>query len=70
MQLVDYSFYFKNTIRFVLMHKIGYISNTYDIPYIKKLLFFFSINRLEDIDDVQGYIIFICLSFFLDAVLF
>ena len=70
MQLVDYSFYFKNTIRFVLLHKIGYLLNTYDIPYIKKLLFFFAVTRLEDIDDVQGYITCIYLSFFLGAVLF
>lgn len=70
MRQVDYYFHFKNSIRFILLHKLGNITNTYDIPYIRKLLFFFSINQLEDIDDVQGYITYIYLSFFLGAVRF
>lgn len=67
---VDYYFFYKYTIRFILMQKLNCIKNTYNIPNLKKLLFYFSINKLEDIDEVQGYIIYIYLSFFLVERLF
>ena len=52
---MDYYFLYKYISRQVLINKLGYITNTYKLPQISRLLFSFSLNRLEDLDDVQGY---------------
>ena len=64
----DYYFFYKYSLRFILFNKLNNISNIFVIPVINKLLFFFSINKLEDLDEVQGYIIYIYLNFFLDEM--
>jgi len=51
---VDYGFFYKNSVRLLSMHK-SYLINTFNIPFISKLMFIFSLNRIEDRDDVQGY---------------
>lgn len=63
----NYNFFYKNITRFILLNKLSnsLVKNTYNIPYIRKLKFFFTLNKLEDLDDVQIYIIYIYLNFFL-----
>lgn len=65
MRNVDLYFFYKHSVRFILLHKFSYLSNTFIVPSINKIICFFSLSKLEDYDDVQVYIIFICLSFFL-----
>lgn len=64
---VNYNFYFyyKYCIRHVLLNKLISFTNIYNIPYIKRLVFFFSASHLEDLSDPQLYIIFTFLNFFL-----
>lgn len=54
MREVDYTFFYKNSIRLLAMHKT-FLINTFNIPFISKLMFIFSLNRIEDKDEVQGY---------------
>jgi len=51
----DARFYYFHQIRHVLMNKIFISSNTYNIPSIVKLRYFFLLSRIEDIHDVQLY---------------
>lgn len=68
--MVDYYFYYKYNLRFLLLLKHGNIRNSYLIPNIMKMVLFFSLYKVEDLDDVQCYIIFIYLNFFLVVELF
>lgn len=63
--LFDYYFFYKYLVRFIISYKFNIIRNTYQLIAIKKLILFFAILNVEDIDDVQGYIIYIYLNFFL-----
>jgi hypothetical protein len=60
----DLFFSYKYTLRFMLINKYGDISNTYNLPKINKLLFFFSFKKLEDLDDVELYNCFYLFKFF------
>jgi hypothetical protein len=62
---LDYYFNYKNTYRFLLISKLGNIKNTYNIPKIKKVTFFFYFNKIEDLDDLQLYNSFYFFKFFL-----
>lgn len=62
---IDFLFTYKYTIRFLLINKLGYIKNTYSVPKIKKLIFYFSLKKLIDLDDVQIYNNFYLIKFFL-----
>lgn len=62
---IDFLFTYKYTLRFLLINKLGSIKNTYNIPKIKKLIFYFSLKKLIDLDDVQIYNNFYLLKFFL-----
>jgi hypothetical protein len=62
---IDFFFTYKYTLRFLLINKLGSINNTYNIPKIKKLIFYFSLKKLIDLDDVQIYNNFYLLKFFL-----
>jgi hypothetical protein len=67
----DNYFLYKNTIRLLLILKLSLLNrNTYFIPFIKKLQFFFSLFKSIDKDSISVYIIFIYLSFFLVKMLF
>ena len=68
--MIDYYFYYKYNLRFLLLLKHSTINNTHAIPSFVKMVLFFSLYKIDDIDDVQCYIIFIYLNFFLAAVLF
>jgi hypothetical protein len=62
---LDFLFTYKYTLRFLLINKLNSINNTYNIPKIKKLIFYFSLKKLIDIDDIQIYNNFYLLKFFL-----
>ena len=51
----DYNFFYKYVVRSILFNKLNNITNSYSIPYINKLVLFFSISKIEDIDHVRGY---------------
>jgi hypothetical protein len=51
----DYSFFYKNSIRFIVDMKANKIINFYDRVGINKIVFFFFVKNLEDVDDVQTY---------------
>lgn len=62
---IDYFFTYKNILRYVLINKIGYITNIYNIPKINKLKFLFYFTKLEDYDDTRIYNSIYLLKFFL-----
>lgn len=55
MLLIDYNSFYSYTIRQILVHKLVLFKNRYDIPKINKLLYFFNLTKIEDLDDVQIY---------------
>lgn len=63
--LVDSFFTYRYSLRFLLIHKLGYLNNTFNVPNMQKIFFFFNINKLEDIDEVQLYNNFYLFKFFL-----
>lgn len=67
--LDSYSTY-KYTIRNIIFRKNMHIYNSYMIPKISKIMYSFKLNKLEDLDDVQVYIIYIFLNFFLAGVVY
>lgn len=62
---IDLFFTYKYNLRFLLINKLGYLNNTYNIPSIKKLILYVPLKRLEDIDEVQIYNNFYLFKFFL-----
>lgn len=52
---IDLFFTYKYTLRFLLIQKLGYKYNTYTLPNISNLIFYFSIKKLEDIDNIEIY---------------
>jgi hypothetical protein len=62
--ILDPNFTYRYNLRFILINKIGGISNTLNVPSIDKVLFLFNLNRLEDIDDIQLYNNFYLFKFF------
>jgi hypothetical protein len=62
---IDFFFTYKYSLRFLLINKIVNIKNSYNIPNIQKIIFFFSLKKLEDIDNVQIYNNFYLFRFFL-----
>ena len=63
--IVDSFFTYRYCLRLILINKIGYINNTFNIPNMQKIFFFFNINKLEDLDEVQLYNNFYLFKFFL-----
>jgi hypothetical protein len=51
----DYYFFYKYLVRNILIYKLVRLQNAYIIPSIKKILFFFSLNNILDVNDVQVY---------------
>jgi hypothetical protein len=52
---IDLFFTYKYTIRFLLSHKLINNYNIHTIPNISKLVLYFSLNKLEDIDSIEIY---------------
>lgn len=69
MRNVDFYFYYKHSVRFIMLNKYPFLENTYLVPSVNKIICFFSLSKLEDFDDVQVYITFICSNFFLVVLL-
>jgi hypothetical protein len=65
MFILDYYFTYKNTLRFLLISKLGNIKNTNNIPNIKKIIYYFYFKKLENLDDVELYNCFYLFKFFL-----
>jgi hypothetical protein len=61
---VDFFFSYKYVLRFVLIQQYGFFFNTFQIPFLKNLLIFFSINDLEDLDDARSFNYFYLFKFF------
>lgn len=55
MEMVDYKFYYLYSIRTIMINKYFKINNVLSIPKITKLLFFFQLSKIEDLDDAQLY---------------
>lgn len=53
--MLDYFSTYKYSIRNVIIRKNNLIINSYKVPKISKINYFFRINKLEDLDDVQIY---------------
>jgi len=70
MLFIDFYFTYKNTIRFLLLNRSGNILNIYNIPKIKKLIFYFTFKKLEDKDEIQILNSFYLLKFFLGQNVF
>lgn len=68
MQKVDYNFFYKNTVRNILMNKINNVYNTHSIPSISKILFTFSLNRIDDTDSVRVYNYLYLFKFFFGKI--
>jgi hypothetical protein len=49
----DLYFHYKNVGRFLLIQK-AYCSNSYRIPLVKKIIIFFSIKNVVDLDDLRS----------------
>lgn len=61
---IDSSFNINNLIRFIMLHKIQ-IKNSFLIPKFSKIVCYFSLKNLEDLDDVKIYNYFYFFKFFL-----
>lgn len=52
---VDYTFFYKNVVRFILCQKALGIKNSYNIPYISKLVCYFSVAKIDDWTSAEYY---------------
>lgn len=59
----DILFNYNSITRFVLLHKLS-VENTFFIPSLHKLVCYFSIKNLEDLNDVKIYNYFFFFKFF------
>jgi len=55
MQTIDYSFFYKNSVRSLLLFKYVKLINSYGIPKISKFNYSFLISNILDTDDIQIY---------------
>lgn len=53
--MIDYNFFYKYSVRSIVIVKYIKIYNSFQVPFIFKLVYFFIISRIEDLDDVQIY---------------
>lgn len=60
----DLFFSYKNVLRFLLIHKCGYFENTYQLPIVKHLYVYFSLDDIVDFDDVTSFNYFYLFKFF------
>lgn len=72
--MIDFNHYFtyKNSLRFLIILKLGnlYNKNTYSIPCLSKLTYFFSLSKSVDKDNISILITFIYLNSFSVGMLF
>ncbi len=62
----DHFFTYKNSLRFLTILKLGklYYKNTYNIPFLLKLSFFFSLSKILDKDNISILNYFYLFKFF------
>ena len=60
----DFLFNYNNVIRFILLHK-DLSNNNYLIPNLCKVICYFPLKNLEDLDDVRVYNYFYLFKFFI-----
>lgn len=63
MILIDSYFNYKYITRYKLINKF-YLINTFNIPEIKKLIFLFHLEKIEDVNDIQFFNYFYLIKFF------
>lgn len=63
MTRTDILFNYNNTTRFVLLHKLS-VLNSFLVPSLHKLVCYFSVKNIEDLNDVKIYNYFFFLKFF------
>lgn len=63
---LDYFFTYKYSLRFLIILKLSnfYNKNTYNLPFLSKLSFFFSLSKSEDKDNISFYNYFYLFKFF------
>jgi len=63
---IDHYFTYKNSLRFLSLLKLGlyYNKNTYAVPFLTKLSFFFSLSKSVDKDNISIYNYFYLFKFF------
>jgi hypothetical protein len=63
---LDYYFTYKNSLRFLIFLKLGLLNNinTYNVPFLNKLTFFFSLSKSVDKDNISIYNYFYLFKFF------
>lgn len=55
MLFIEYNFFYKQVIRHILIQKLNICININNVPCINKMMFFFILSKIEDLDDVQIY---------------
>lgn len=64
MFLIDYLSFYKQTVRMLLIYKLNFLNNSYALPQITKLQFYFALRQLTDVDEVQIYNYFYLFKYF------
>lgn len=67
---IDYLFNYNYLLRFMLVHKTDAVGNTFQLPFLKSLLFSFSILDLVDLDDPRVFNYYYLFRFFFGAKAF
>lgn len=68
--ILDSNFNNKYNLRYILINKLGFFINRYQLPFIKKLIIFFHMRKLEDFDHVQMYNYYYLIKFFFGRIAF
>lgn len=55
MTVIDFNFFYKYSVRSLIINKCFWINNSMALSIISKSVYFFILSRLEDLDDVQSY---------------
>ena len=62
--LVDYNFNYNHILRFMLIHKNSNITNSYIVPKIDKIILYFCLNYIENLDEAFIYNYFYLFRYF------
>lgn len=68
--LVDGSFNYTYLVRFLLIHKTDVFFSTFEVPLLRRLLFFFSVIDLSDLDDARVFNYYYLFRFFFGSKAF
>lgn len=65
MEIFDYNFFYRYSVRTLSISKYSNIQNYLSMPFISKILSTFPLKHLEDVDEVQVYNYLYLFKFFL-----